>query len=68
MATSRFVEITDNEISKININSVSKNTKDLCKNTKTIIRLRLCDYRGIFTSISSRRMFPIITSPLANNC
>jgi mRNA-degrading endonuclease RelE of RelBE toxin-antitoxin system len=37
------------EISEIKINSVPKNTKDLCKNTKTIIRLRLGDYRGIFT-------------------
>ena len=40
MATSRFVEITDKEISKIKINSVPKNTKDVCKNTKTIIRRR----------------------------
>jgi hypothetical protein len=38
---SRFVEVTDKEISEIKINSVPKNTKDLCKNTKTIIRLRL---------------------------
>jgi hypothetical protein len=50
MAASRFVEVTDKEISKIKINSVPKNTKGLCKNTKTIIRLRLDDYRGIFTS------------------
>jgi hypothetical protein len=41
MAASRFVEVTDKEISEIKINSVPKNTKDLCKNTKTIIRLRL---------------------------
>jgi hypothetical protein len=52
------VEVTDKEISEIKINSVSKNTKDLCKNTKTIIRLRLGDYRGIFISTSSRRIFP----------
>jgi mRNA-degrading endonuclease RelE of RelBE toxin-antitoxin system len=69
MAASRFVEVTDKEISEIKINSVPENTKDLCKNTKTIIRLRLGDYRGIFTSISSRRIFPkIVTSPSANNC
>jgi mRNA-degrading endonuclease RelE of RelBE toxin-antitoxin system len=55
MAASRFVEVTDKEISKIKINSVPKN---LCKNIKTIIRLRLGDYRGIFTSTSSRRIFP----------
>jgi hypothetical protein len=53
MAASRFVEVTDKEISEIKINSVPK---DLCKNTKTIIRLS--DYRGIFTSTSSRRIFP----------
>jgi hypothetical protein len=28
MASSRFVEVTDNEISEIKINSVQKNTKD----------------------------------------
>ena len=57
MAASRFVEVTYKEISEIKINSVpnwAKNTKDLCKNTKTIIRLRLGDYQGIFTSTSSR--------------
>ena len=55
---SHFVEVTDKEISEIKINSVPKNTKDLCKNTKTIIRRRRGDYRGIFTSTSSRRIFP----------
>jgi hypothetical protein len=39
MAASRFVEVTDKEISEIKINSVPKTTKDLCKNTKAIIRL-----------------------------
>ena len=50
MAASRFVEVSDKEISEIKINSVLTNTKGLCKNTKTIVRLRLSDYRGIFTS------------------
>ena len=50
MAASRFVEVSDKEISEIKINSVLKNTKGWCKNTKTIVRLRLSDYRGIFTS------------------
>jgi hypothetical protein len=59
MAASRFVEVYYNkEISEIKINSVPNNTKDLCKNTKTIILLRLGDYREIFTSTSSRRIFP----------
>jgi hypothetical protein len=48
MAASRFVEVTDKEISEIKINSgPKKNTKDVCKNTKTIIRLRLDDYWGL---------------------
>ena len=50
MAASRFVEVSDKEISEIKINSVLKNTKGLCKNTKTIVRLRLSYYRGIFTT------------------
>jgi hypothetical protein len=55
MAASRFVEVSDKEIGEIKINSNQKNTKNLCKNTKTMIRLNLGDYRGIFTSTSSRR-------------
>jgi hypothetical protein len=39
-------KFTDKEIREIKINSV---TKDLCKNTKTIIPLRLGNYQGIFT-------------------
>ena len=50
MAASRFVEVSDKEISEIKINSVLKNTKGLCKNTKTTVLLRLSDYPGIFTS------------------
>jgi hypothetical protein len=53
MAASRFEEVTDKQISKIKLNSVPKNTKDLCKNTKRLIRLRLGDYHGIFTSTLS---------------
>ena len=50
MAASRFVEVSDKEISEIKINSVLTNTKGLCKNTKTIVRRRFSYYRGIFTS------------------
>jgi hypothetical protein len=50
---SRFGEVTDKEISEFKINSVPKNT-----NTKTIVRLKLGDYRAIFTSTSSRWIFP----------
>jgi hypothetical protein len=46
MAASRSVEVTDKEISQIKINIVPKNTKDLYKSTKTIIRLRLGDIIG----------------------
>ena len=47
MAASRFVEVSNKEISQIKMNSARKIQKNLCKNTKTIIRLRLCDYRGL---------------------
>ena len=30
----------------------------MCKNTKTIIRLRLSDFQGIFSLTSSRQIFP----------
>jgi hypothetical protein len=56
MAASRFVEVTDKQISEIKINQ--SGTKDLCINTETIIRLRLGDYWGIFTSTSSWLIFP----------
>jgi mRNA-degrading endonuclease RelE of RelBE toxin-antitoxin system len=45
-------------IKKLKWIQTRKTQKNLCKNTKTIIRLRLGDYRGIFTSTSSRRIFP----------
>ena len=45
MAASNFVEVSDKGISE-------KTKKNLCKNTEA------GDYRGIFTSTSSRRMFP----------
>ena len=61
LAASRFVEVSDKEISEIKINSVLKNTKGLCKNTKTIVRLRLSDYRGIFTSYNYKHT-PILYS------
>jgi mRNA-degrading endonuclease RelE of RelBE toxin-antitoxin system len=54
IAVSNLWKFTDKEIREIKINSVPNNTKDLCRNTKTIIRLRLGDYRGVFTSTSSR--------------
>jgi hypothetical protein len=53
MAASSFVEVSDKGISEIKMNSDQKNTKKTCAKI-----LRLGDYRGIFTSTSSRRMFP----------
>jgi mRNA-degrading endonuclease RelE of RelBE toxin-antitoxin system len=47
MAASRFVEVSDQEVSEIKMNSHQKTQKNLCNNTKTIIRLRLGDYRGL---------------------
>jgi hypothetical protein len=43
MAASRFVEGSGREISEIKMNSDQKTQKNLCKNSKTIIRLRLGD-------------------------
>jgi hypothetical protein len=68
MAACRFVEVTDKEISEIKINSVPKNTKDLCKNTKTIIRLRLVIIGEYSPRLRLGEYSPIITSPSANNC
>jgi hypothetical protein len=65
MAASRFVEVSDKEISEIKMNSDQKNTKKILKQLfasgSVIIgeyspRLRLGEYS------------PIITSPSANNC
>jgi hypothetical protein len=61
MAASRFVEVTDKEISEIKINSVPKILNQLFASGSVIIgeyspRLRLGECS------------PIITSPSANNC
>jgi hypothetical protein len=60
MAASRFVEVTDKEISEIKINSVPKTQKTCVKILKQLFasppRLRLGEY------------YPIITEPEANNC
>ena len=59
MAASRFVEVTDKEISEIKINSVLKNTKGLCKNTKTIVRLRLSVIIGEYSPLINTRLYYI---------
>jgi hypothetical protein len=68
MAASRFVEVTDKEISEIKTNSGPKTEKTCVKIVKQLFasgsviigeyspRLRLGEYS------------PIITSPSANNC
>ena len=65
MVASRFVEVTDKEISEIKMNSVQKTCikilKQLFASGSVVIgeyspRLRLGEYS------------PIITSPSANNC
>jgi hypothetical protein len=69
MASSRSVEVTDKEISQIKRNLVPKNTKDLYKSTKTIIRLRLGDIIGKYSPrLRLGEYSPIITWPSANNC
>ena len=45
---------------EIEINSVPKNTKDLCKNTKTNIPLRLGDYEYLSFIDPERRGFGVI--------
>jgi hypothetical protein len=64
MAASHFVEVSDKDISEIKMNSDQKNTKSLCKNTKTIIRLRLGDTKKVifyfsFISPSYHVLFPL---------
>jgi hypothetical protein len=58
MAASRFVKVTDKEISEIKINSVQRKHKDLMskKMLKKLFAkgLRRGDYWRIFTSASSR--------------
>jgi hypothetical protein len=50
---------TDKEISEIKINSVPKTQKTCVKILKQLFASgSLGDYRGIFTSTSSRRIFP----------
>jgi hypothetical protein len=44
MAAGRSVDVIDKEISEIKINSVRKNTKELCKNT-----IRRGEYSPIIT-------------------
>jgi hypothetical protein len=51
MAASRFVEVSDKEISEIKMNSDQKNTKNLCKKSSGSViigeyspRLRLGEY------------------------
>jgi hypothetical protein len=60
MAASLFVEVSDKEISEIKMNSDQKNTKKTCAKIlkQLFASCRLGDYRGIFTSTSSRRIFP----------
>ena len=69
MAASRFVEVTDKEISKIKINSVPKNTI-LEQNTRVKILEQI--FAVIIGEYSPRLRLgeysPIITSPSANNC
>jgi hypothetical protein len=69
MAASRFVEVTDKEISEIKINSIPKNTKDLCVK---ILKQLFASGSVIIGDYSPRLCLgeysPIITSPSANNC
>ena len=70
MAASRFVGVTDEEISGIKKNLVPKNTKDFCKILKQLFAsCRLAVIIGEYSPrLRLEKYSPIITSPLANNC
>ena len=67
MAASRFVEVSDKEISEIKMNSDQKNTKKTCAK---ILKQLFASGSVIVGEYSPRlrEYSPIITSPSANNC
>jgi hypothetical protein len=70
MAASRFVEVTDKEISEIKLmNSDQKNTKKTCAK---VLKQLFASGSVIIGEYSPRLRLgeysPIITSPSANNC
>ena len=67
MAASRFVKVTDKEISELKINSVPKNTKDLCKILKQLFASGLVIIREYSPRLRLGEYFPIIILPSANN-
>ena len=69
MAASRFVEVSNKEISQIKMNSDQKNTKKTCAK---ILKQLFASGSVIIGEYSPRlhlsEYSPIITSPSANNC
>jgi hypothetical protein len=69
MAASRFVEVSDKEISEIKMNSDQKTHKKICAK---ILKQLFASGSVIIGEYSPRLRLgeysPIITSPSANNC
>ena len=69
MAASRFVEVSNKEISEIKMNLYQKNTKKTCAK---ILKQLFTSGSVIIGEYSPRlhlgKYSPIITSPSANNC
>ena len=68
MATSRFVEITDKEISEIKINSVQKTQNTCVKILKQLFALDSVIIGEYSPRPRLGEYSPIITKPSANNC
>ena len=68
MAASRFVEVTDKEISEIKINSVSKTQKTCVKILKQLFASGSVIIGKYSPRLHLGEYSPIITSPSANNC
>jgi hypothetical protein len=68
MAASRFVEVTDKEISEIKINSVPKTQKTCVKILKQLFASGSVIIGEYSPRLRPGEYSPIITSPSANNC
>jgi hypothetical protein len=68
MAASRFVEVTDKEISETKINSVPKTQNACVKILKQLFASGSVIIGEYSPRLRSSEYSPIITSPSANNC
>jgi hypothetical protein len=68
MAASRFVEVTDKEISEIKTNLVPKTQKSWVKMLKQLFTAGSVIIREYSPRLRLGEYSPIITLPSANNC